>query len=129
MKKIRVIIADGDPMVRDGLKTILELEEDIVVVGSAANGREVLKMSELFTPHVVLLDPCLPVMGGVAVVKMIKEKSPQSKVIILTVFNERAHISNAMNNGADMLLLKDIRIDRLLDTLRKFVDNTRPGNN
>jgi len=118
MNKIRVMIADGDPQVRDGLQTVLDLEKDIEVIGSAGDGREALKMTELLMPDVVLLDLCLPVMGGAAVVKMIKEKSPQSKVIMLTVFDDRDHIANAMAGGTDRLLLKDIRIDRLVDTVR-----------
>lgn len=121
--KIRILIADDQALMRDGLKTIMELEEDMEVVGTAADGRETCAMVQRLAPDVVLLDVRMPVMDGVECVKSIKEQFPQTKVIMLTTFDDEDYIINALANGADGFLLKDIQADQLLEAIR----NARRG--
>lgn len=116
--KIRILIADDQALMRDGLKTIMELEEDMVVVGTAADGQETLVMVEQLTPDVVLLDVRMPVMDGVECVRLIKEHFPPIKVIMLTTFDDDDYIINALAHGADGYLLKDIQGDQLLTAIR-----------
>ncbi|MBC7326161.1 MAG: response regulator transcription factor [Moorella sp. (in: Bacteria)] len=116
--KIRLLIADDQALMRDGLKTIIELEEDMAVVGTAADGQETLVMVQQLTPDVVLLDVRMPVMDGVECVRLIKAQFPRIKVIMLTTFDDEDYIINALAHGADGYLLKDIQADQLLGAIR-----------
>ncbi|HZX47208.1 MAG TPA: response regulator transcription factor [Clostridia bacterium] len=117
-EKIRILVADDQVLMRDGLKTILDLEEDMEVVGTASNGKEACELAERYLPDVVLLDIRMPVMDGVAAVKFIKENTPEVKVIMLTTFDEDDYIIDAFANGADGFLLKDLNGDQLVQTVR-----------
>ncbi len=115
---IKILVADDQPLMRDGLKTILELEEDMDVIGTAGHGREALEMVRRFLPDVVLLDIRMPEINGVECVKIIKEKFPQTRVIMLTTFDDEDYIVNALAGGADGYFLKDIQVDQLLEVIR-----------
>lgn len=121
MKRIRVVVADSDALMRDGLKTILDLEEDVEVAGVARDGREALAMVQLLAPDVMLMDAGMPVMGGVASVKILKEKSPLTRIIMLSTFDDEDYILNALAGGADGFLLKDTRADQLVASVRDAI--------
>ncbi|WP_258358939.1 response regulator [Moorella sulfitireducens] len=116
--KIRIIVADDQALMRDGLKTIIDLEVDMEVVGATANGQETWVMVQELMPDVVLLDVRMPVMDGVECVRLIKEHFPPVKVIMLTTFDDEDYIINALAYGADGYLLKDIQADQLLAAIR-----------
>jgi DNA-binding NarL/FixJ family response regulator len=120
-KKIKVLIADDQVLMRDGLKTILDLEEDIEVVCTVTNGQETCEKTEQLRPDMVLLDIKMPVMDGVAAVKVIKERQPDVKVIMLTTFDEEDYIINAFVNGADGFVLKELSAEQLVETVRNGV--------
>lgn len=115
MNKIRVSIVDDQALLRDGLKTILEMEEDLEIVGLAKNGLEALEIAATCQPDVILLDIRMPLMDGVETVKIIKKRYPQIKVIILTTFNDDEYIIGAIANGANGYLLKDIEVEKLIE--------------
>ncbi|MDN5362094.1 MAG: hypothetical protein PWP70_1141, partial [Moorella sp. (in: firmicutes)] len=92
LEKIRILIADDQALMCDGLKTILELEADMEVVGTAADGQETWAMVQHLTPDVVLLDVRMPVMDGVECVRLIKEQFLPIKVIMLTTFDDEDYI-------------------------------------
>lgn len=121
MKKIRIIVVDDEILLRDGIKTILDLEEDIEVVGTAANGQEAYAMAQRLQPDVVLMDVRMPVMDGVQSLKLIKRELPQTKVIVLTTFNDEEYIVSALANGADGFLLKDLEGQQLIDAVKTAV--------
>lgn len=121
MKQIRLLIADDQTLMRDGLKTIFDLEEDIEVVGTAENGEQVLEMTERLKPDVVLMDIRMPVMDGVECTRLIKKRFPNVLVIVLTTFNDEEYIIQALNYGASGYLLKDIPGDRLIQAVRDAV--------
>jgi DNA-binding NarL/FixJ family response regulator len=109
---IRLLIVDDQTIIRHGLKSLLEIQEDLTVVGDAANGQEALdiiaslqQQSQL--PDVVLLDVRMPVMDGVATTIELKKYYPEIKILILTTFDDDEYISQAMNYGAKGYLLKD----------------------
>lgn len=118
MKKIRLLIVDDQTLMRDGLKTVLSLEEDFEVIGTASNGVEAIRMVEKYIPDVVLLDIRMPEMDGVTCIKNIKRIYPDMKVIMLTTFNDEEYIIEALANGASGYFLKDIEMDKLVQTIR-----------
>lgn len=118
MEAIRVLIVDDQTLLRDGLQTILDLEEDIQVVGSAENGEKAISLCKSLLPDVVLMDIRMPVLNGVAATKEIKERHPQIKVVMLTTFQDEEYIIEALLNGAEGYLLKDIPGDKLIDAVR-----------
>ena len=110
---IRVLIVDDHAVVRQGLRTFLELQDDpaalaIEVVGEAADGAEAVDQARRLQPDVVLLDLVMPVMGGIEAIPRILEGSPRSRVIILTSFGEEDKLLPAIRAGAQGYLLKDI---------------------
>ena len=118
MDHIRILLADDQALIRDGLKTILDLEPDFKVVGTAGDGLEAVRLSEALKPDVVLLDIRMPGMNGVECVGIIKEKCPDSRVIMLTTFNDDEYIIEALASGACGYLLKDIEMDNLTEAIR-----------
>jgi DNA-binding NarL/FixJ family response regulator len=109
---IRILIVDDQTIIRHGLKSLLEIQEDLTVVGDAANGQEALEEIAFFqqqsqVPDVVLLDVRMPVMDGVATTQELKNNYPEIKILILTTFDDDEYISQAMNYGAKGYLLKD----------------------
>lgn len=105
---IRVVIADDQRLMREGLKVIFDLEEDIEVVGLAADGQEAVTLVKQHQPHVVLMDIRMPQMDGVEGAKRIQQLDPKVKVLMLTTFNDKELIIAALQNGAKGYLLKDM---------------------
>ncbi len=104
--KIRILIADDHPVVRDGLSAILETQADFVLVGEAGNGREAVVLVETLQPDVVLLDLDMPELDGLEALRLIMAQRPQTKVIIFTVFDTDERILTAVQAGAQGYLLK-----------------------
>ncbi|WP_312472488.1 response regulator transcription factor [Neobacillus sp.] len=102
-----IIIVDDQAMVREGLRMILSMYEEIDIVGEAANGEELLVLLQKMLPEVILMDIRMPVMNGIDALKVVKETYPTVKVIILTTFNEDEYIFNGLKHGADGYILKD----------------------
>jgi len=115
---IKVLIVDDQKILAEGIQSVLEVSEDIEVVGLAYDGFQALEQIELNTPDVVLLDIRMPNMNGVVATKEIKSKYPQVKVIILTTFDDSDYILNAINYGASGYLLKDIGGTALIDAIK-----------
>lgn len=118
MKQIRILIADDQPLMRDGLKTVIDLEKDFEVVGTARNGREAIHMADSLEPDIILMDIRMPELDGVESIKAIKERHPAVKVLMLTTFNDDEYILQALAAGASGYLLKDIEVDSLLESIR-----------
>ncbi len=115
---IRLIIVDDQRLMREGLKTILELEEDFNVLGIAANGKEALELCRADPPDIVLMDIRMPEMDGVEATGLITAGMPQVKVIILTTFDDDELIIQGLKAGAKTYLLKDLPSDRLAEIIR-----------
>ncbi len=117
-EKIKVLIVDDHQVVRQGLRTFLELNQDINVVGEAFNGTEAVQKVRQLSPHVVLMDLVMPVMDGIEATRQIKALGLSVKVIALTSFTEDDKVFPAIQAGASSYLLKDVSPDDLLEAVR-----------
>lgn len=115
---IRVVLVDDQLIIREGIKIILEQDNDIRVVGCAENGKVALKLCEKLSPDVVLMDIVMPECDGVEGTRLIKSKFMKIKVVMLTTFNEDEKIMSALNYGADGYILKDIKPEDLILTVK-----------
>lgn len=118
MKKIKILIVDDQPIVCEGLKTILQLEEDFEVVGVCHNGQEALDSCGQNYPDIVLMDARMPVMNGIEATGEITRLFPETKVLILTTFNDDMVIVEGLQKGAKGFLLKDMLPEELCKIIR-----------
>ena len=107
MKKIKILIADDHSLVREGLKQLLELEDDFEVVGQASSGLETIDRIKELKPDVLLLDINMPVMSGIAALRKIKEENMKVKTVMLTIHEGREYLMETMELGALGYVLKD----------------------
>ncbi|HMN11079.1 MAG TPA: response regulator transcription factor [Bellilinea sp.] len=117
-ESIRIIIADDQELFRDSLKSLLESEPDLCVVGEAANGEEAIKAAVIHQPDVVLMDLRMPVMDGVTATKRILASLSSVKIIVLTTFDDDDAVFDGLRAGAIGYLLKDITPDQLFEAIR-----------
>jgi NarL family two-component system response regulator LiaR len=117
-QKITVLIVDDHQVVRQGLHTFLELNEDVRVVGEAADGQMAVEMTQQLDPDVVLMDLVMPRLDGIGAIRQIKSLGLRSKVIALTSFTEDDKVFPAIQAGASSYLLKDVTPDDLVEAIR-----------
>lgn len=117
-RKIKVLLADDQSILADGIKSVLSSCPDLEVVGIASDGFEALKLVDERDPDVVLMDIRMPNMNGVIATQEIKRRRPEVKVLILTTFDDSDYILNAINNGASGYLLKDTSSAALVDAIK-----------
>lgn len=115
---IRVMLADDQKILAEGIKSVLQTSPEIEVCGIAYNGVQAVDMANELHPNVILMDVRMPEMNGVAATKRIKEASPDIKIIILTTFDDSDYILSGINNGASGYLLKDIGSTALIDAIK-----------
>ncbi len=119
MKRIRILLAEDQTLMRQGLKTLLELEEDLRVVGEADNGAEAVKLALQLRPEIVLMDVQMPVMNGVEATASICRAWGSARVIILTTFDRDDYVFQGVRAGALGYLLKDSPAHELYETIRR----------
>ena len=115
---IRLIVVDDHPVVRDGLKGMVASQADLEVVGEAANGEEAVALAEQLHPDVVLMDLRMPVLDGVAATDRIRERLPETRVLVLTTYDADADILRAVEAGATGYILKDAPREELFRAIR-----------
>jgi DNA-binding NarL/FixJ family response regulator len=115
---IRVLIADDQPVVRQGLRTFLELHDDIEVVGEAQDGERALEAVAALAPDVVLMDLVMPRLGGVAAIERLRDLGSAARVIVLTSFLDEDKVLPAVRAGAAGYLLKDVEPAELVRAIR-----------
>ncbi len=118
MECIGVLIADDHPVVRQGLRTFLDLQEDMEILGEASDGAEAVTKVEQFLPDVVLMDLVMPGMDGIEATRRIRAISPSTKVIVLTSFADDDKVIPSVKAGAAGYLLKDVQPRELADAIR-----------
>lgn len=119
MKQIRVFVTDDHEVVIDGLTALLASEPDIKVIGRALNGEHLLEQLKQKTADVILMDIDMPGLNGIEATKKVKQLYPDTKVIMLTMYNKREYVSQAISAGANGYMLKNSNKATLLDGIRK----------
>jgi DNA-binding NarL/FixJ family response regulator len=115
---IRILIVDDQHIIRQGIKSMLECSPDLQVIGEAENGQKAIDQIAILQPDIVLMDIRMPVMDGVAATQAISQSYPQTKVIVLTTFDDDEYVSQAMRLGAKGYLLKDTEPDEIASAIR-----------
>jgi DNA-binding NarL/FixJ family response regulator len=117
--KIRVVIADDHPIVRDGLKKLLSLEDDIDVVGAVSDGRELVERIDELKPDVILLDLRMPNLDGLGAMQTLQHTGSKARVIILTASEDKNEFVQAMKLGCSGIVLKQTASDLIVKSIRK----------
>ena len=118
---VKVMIADDQELIRDSLKIVLEQNDDMQVTALASDGEECLEMLCSQQPDVILMDVRMPGVDGVQATKLIKERYPEVRIIILTTFDEDEYVFNALKYGASGYLLKGVSVTELSQAIRTVV--------
>ncbi len=119
MKPIRILLAEDQTLMRQGLKTILELEDSFTVAGEASDGKAVVKLALQLRPDIILMDVQMPLMNGVEATAAICRSWPEARIIILTTFDRNDYVFQGIRAGAVGYLLKDVPARTLVETIRR----------
>jgi DNA-binding NarL/FixJ family response regulator len=122
MKPIRILLAEDQTLMRQGLKTILELESGFEVAGEAEDGKAAVKLALQLRPDIILMDVQMPQMNGVEATAAICRSWPEARVIILTTFDRDDYVFQGVRAGAVGYLLKDLPSPKLIETIRRVHD-------
>ncbi|WP_319423003.1 response regulator transcription factor [Pleurocapsa sp. FMAR1] len=115
---IRVLLVDDQSIVREGLSSLLQTHPDLEVVGEAENGQIAIERSLSLQPDVVLMDIRMPIMDGVAAIRILQEQAPEIKILVLTTFDDDEYVTQAIAYGAQGYLLKDTPSAELAQAIR-----------
>ena len=117
--KLKVLLVDDHLVVRMGLSTLIGLEKDISVVGTAGNGKEALRLVRQHRPDVIIMDLMMPEMGGAEATARIMKEFPSSRILLLTTFGDSDDLRSAMEAGAISAIVKDASHDELVSAIRE----------
>lgn len=115
---VRVLVVDDQRLMRDGIASLLSIQEGVEVVGTAENGQMALKQAANLSPDVILMDVRMPIMDGVTATRHVRREFPTCKVLMLTTFDDEAYIVEALQAGASGYLLKDMPSRDLAQAIR-----------
>jgi DNA-binding NarL/FixJ family response regulator len=119
MKRITVLLAEDHTVVREGLRSLLEAEPDIEVVGEAATGREAVELARELRPAVVVMDIAMPVLNGLEATRQIRKALPDAKVLVLSAHSDEGYVEQVVALGAAGYLLKQSSARTLSEAIRK----------
>jgi two-component system nitrate/nitrite response regulator NarL len=118
MKNTKILIVDDHEVVRDGLKNILTSLDNVLITGEAGNGEEAVKMYLTLKPDVVIMDISMPGMNGIEATRIIKEKDPDAKILILTMHDNQEYLNQIIRSGAKGFILKNTDKEELLEAVK-----------
>ena len=119
MKRIKVLLVEDHTVVREGLRNLLELEDDIEVIGEAPEGRQGVELAKKLRPDVVLMDIAMPRLNGLEASRQILAALPASKVVILSAYSDEAYVTHTNESGARGFLLKHTSADNVCRAIRE----------
>lgn len=117
---IRILLVDDQKLIRQGLAALLELDPDIQVVGSASDGQSGIEQVEALQPDIALIDIRMPLMDGVTATRIISEQFPNTKVLVLSGYDDEEYLADALRSGAKGYLLKDTPAEELISVIRSI---------
>ncbi|MGB9679179.1 MAG: response regulator [Thermoanaerobacteraceae bacterium] len=115
---INILLADDHTLIRKGLIQLIEMEKDMIVISQAANGEEAYELVSKLNPDIVLMDINMPILNGIKAAKKIKESNAKSKILFLTIYNDKEYLMEAIKIGAEGYILKDAEYDELIKAIR-----------
>ena len=118
MKRITVLLADDNRIVRTEFRKILELEDDLEVVGEAKNGSEAVVMVKKLCPEIILMDVAMPVLNGLQATRQILKASPATKILMFSAHSDEVYVEAAINSGAIGYLIKQTSVDTVCQAIR-----------
>ncbi len=118
MKTTKILIVDDHEVVRDGLKNILTSLDNISIAGEAGNGEDAVKMYSSLKPDLVIMDISMPGMNGIEATRVIKEKDPDARILILTMHDNQEYLNQIIRSGAKGFILKNTDKEELLDAVK-----------
>ncbi len=124
-QKRKIVIAEDHKILREGLKSLLGTIEDLEIVGEAADGIEAIRCVENYHPELLLLDLSMPKMNGISVIRDIKSRFPETRILVLTIHESEDYILEAFQSGLDGYCLKDANYSQLLIAIRSVLDGKR----
>jgi NarL family two-component system response regulator LiaR len=119
MEKIKILLIDDHPVVRKGIRAIIETDEAFEIIGEGNNGKEAVQKYEQLSPDVVLMDLVMPEMDGIEAIRQIRAKNPNARILVLTSFSTDDKVFTAIQAGASGYLLKDSDPDDLLRSINQ----------
>lgn len=123
MDKIKLIIADDHKIIRDGLKALVEKDEDIEVVAETCNGRSLIDLLQNHNPQVIIMDISMPEMNGIEATRLIKSEFPEIKIIALSMHSDRRYVSEMLKSGANGYMLKDCAYNEMKTAIRHVMQD------
>jgi DNA-binding NarL/FixJ family response regulator len=122
---VTLVLADDHPIVRKGLKALLEAETDLRVAGEASDGLEAINLVEKIKPDVLLLDIMMPGLSGLEVARQVTQKFPLTRIIIISMHSNEAYVLDALRHGASGYVLKDASMEELVEAIRRVMAGHR----
>ena len=122
-KRVKVLIADDQTLFREGIKDLLDNEKSIEVIGEAADGNEVVRLAKKLRPDVILMDIKLPHLDGVSATRLIRKELPETNVLILSSYEDEAHVMESIQAGANGYLSKMLPAAELVNALKAFAND------
>jgi two-component system, NarL family, response regulator DegU len=123
MEKIKVMIVDDHPVVREGLRQLLEVGDSIQVIAEASSGLECLQLLEKSSPNLIFMDIRMPGISGIEATRLVCQKYPQVKVIMLTIYEDAQYVTGAIQAGAKGYVLKNVSRDELIKIIGHVMED------
>ncbi len=125
MRLTTIVIAEDHQIVRQGLRTLLEAEPDFSIIGEADDGLGATQLAERLRPDVMVVDLMMPRLNGLEVIRQVVQKLPQTRIVILSAFDNEAYVAEALGNGAAGYVLKKSSIADLVQAIRQVISGRR----